>query len=115
VTLLLGLFLDVVPLTLLYPDEGFGCEADPIAATEWFLAAQAGNSDAAYHLAHRYDEARGVLRNRLLAAQWYRFAAKRVHVPAMHALAECYARHRRAREPLDGLALAWVGGSAATR
>ena len=58
--------------------DGFGGEARPAEALDWFIEAAAGEEPMAYNMAGRcYENGWGVASNLIIAAQWYRQAADR--------------------------------------
>ena len=53
-------------------------------------AAQAGDANAQFRVAVRYDSGQGARRDHAKAAQWYRRAAEQGHVPAQLLLGQMY-------------------------
>ena len=73
--------------------EGYGVEKDEKQAAYWYeLAAQKGDAEAQFQLAHLYSSGKGVPHDEDQAVRWTRAAAGRGYAPAQAALGTRYAK-----------------------
>ena len=71
-------------------DNGWGTDADPAAAVDYFRrAADAGHAWAQYNLGHMYLDGRGIAQNPTAAFYYYFQAAEQRHERAMNLLGRC--------------------------